>query len=103
MPTVRRGKQQFQGVFNEMWTVKETLNLAAAADSGFAAADVTVPGVRKGDMVLGVTVNVDITDGVLSASVPTADTVTIVLTNDSGSEINLATADYKILVGRPDF
>lgn len=53
--TVKRDKKQFQGMFNEMWTVIATAafdtNIGADAGEEFA---LTVPGVILGDMVLGV-------------------------------------------------
>ena len=67
-----RGDRQFQGTFSDMWFVTETaLNFAnAATGSGtFATADLTVPGVALGDMVLGLSMGVDTVDAAIVGNV----------------------------------
>ena len=53
--TVVQGEKQFQGIFDEMWTVTCTAafdtNVAADAGEEFALA---VAGVALGDMVIGI-------------------------------------------------
>lgn len=103
MATVQRGTQQFQGVFSEFWTVKETVNFAnAAVGSGtFASADVTVPGVALGDAVGFISAGVDTVDGVIGGAVTAANTVTLTLMNNSAGAIDLASTTLKFVVGRP--
>ena len=105
MATVFQGKQQLQGIFNEMWAVTETVDFAnAATGSGtFASVDVTVPNVALGDMLLGVSVGVDTIDGVIYGAVTAANTVTLTLLNNSGGAINLASTTCKFIVGRPSW
>ena len=105
MATVFQGKQQLQGIFNEMWAVTETVDFAnAATGSGtFASVDVTVPNVALGDMLVAVSVGVDTIDGVIYGAVTAANTVTLTLLNNSGGAINLASTTCKFIVGRPSW
>ena len=103
MATVIQGKQQLPGVFDEMWLVTETVNFGnAATGSGtFASADVTVPNVALGDIVIGVSVSVDTVDGVIAGAVTAANTVTLTLLNNSAGAIDLVSTTCKFIVGRP--
>ena len=105
MTTVFQGKQQLQGIFNEMWAVTETVDFAnAATGSGtFASVDVTVPNVALGDIVMGVSAGVDTVDGVIAGAVTAANTVTLTLLNNSAGAINLASTTCKFIVGRPSW
>lgn len=105
MATVIQGKQQLQGIFNEMWAVTETVDFAnAATGSGtFASVDVTVPNVALGDMLVAVSVGVDTIDGVIYGAVTAANTVTLTLLNNSAGAINLASTTCKFIVGRPSW
>ena len=103
MATVFQGKQQLQGIFNEMWAVTETVDFAnAATGSGtFASVDVTVPNVALGDIVMGVSAGVDTVDGVIAGAFTAANTVTLTLLNNSAGAIDLASTTCKFVVGRP--
>ena len=105
MATVIQGKQQLQGIFNEMWAVTETVDFAnAATGSGtFASVDVTVPNVARGDIVIGVSMGVDTVDGVVQGAVTAANVVTLTLLNNSAGAINLASTTCKFIVGRPSW
>lgn len=99
-----RGNKQFQGAFTEMWAVTETaLNFAnAATGSGtFATADLTVPGVALGDMVIGLSMGVDTVDAAVVGAVTAANTVTVTLLNNTAGAVDLASTTCKFLVGRP--
>lgn len=102
---VNRGRSQFQGIFNEMWTVSETVNFGnAATGSGtFASADVTVPGVALGDIVLGVSAGVDTVDTVIAGAVTAANTVTLTVLNNTAAGVDLASTTLKFVVARPAF
>ena len=105
MAKVFQGKQQLQGIFNEMWAVTETVDFAnAATGSGtFASVDVTVPNVALGDIVIGVSMGVDTVDGVVQGAVTAANVVTLTLLNNSAGAINLASTTCKFVVGRPSW
>lgn len=105
MATVFQGKQQLQGIFNEMWAVTETVDFAnAATGSGtFASVDVTVPNVALGDIVIGVSMGVDTVDGAIVGAVTAANVVTLTLLNNSAGAINLASTTCKFIVGRPSW
>lgn len=104
--TVKQGKEQFQGLFSEMWAVKDTaLDFGAAATGSgtFASVDVTVPGVAIGDVVFGISVGVDTTDAVIGGAVTAADTVTLTLLNNTAGAVDLASTTGKFFVGRFNF
>jgi len=105
MAKVFQGKQQLQGIFNEMWAVTETVNFAnAATGSGtFASVDVTVPNVALGDIVLGISMGVDTVDGAIVGAVTAANVVTLTLLNNSAGAIDLASTTCKFVVGRPSW
>ena len=103
MATVFQGKQQLQGIFNEMWMVTETVNFGAAATGSgtFASVDVTVPNVAIGDIVMGISTGVDTVDGAVVGAVTAAKTVTLTLLNNSAGAIDLVSTTCKFIVGRP--
>ncbi len=105
MATVIQSKQQLQGMFNEMWLVTETVDFGnAATGSGtFASVDVTVPGVALGDIVLGVSVGVDVVDAAIKGAVTAANVVTLTLLNNTAGAVDLASTTAKFAVGRPNW
>jgi hypothetical protein len=102
---VSKGRSQFQGLFSEMWAVSETVDFAnAATGSGtFASADVTVPGVALGDIVMGISAGVDTVDTVIGGAVTAANTVTLTVLNNTAGAVNLASTTLKFVVARPAF
>ncbi len=102
---VSQGRSQFQGLFSEMWAVSETVDFAnAATGSGtFASADVTVPGVALGDIVMGISAGVDTVDTVIGGAVTAANTVTLIVLNNTAGAVNLASTTLKFVVARPAF
>ncbi len=104
MATVKRGQhRQFQGAFSDTWTIKDTFNFGSIADGNEEVTAVTVSGVELGDMVLGAAANVDVADLALTANVTGTAQVTFQLNNNTGGAIDLATAQYTALVGRPNW
>lgn len=104
MATVKRGQhRQFQGAFSDTWTIKDTFNFGSIADGNEEVTAITVSGVELGDMVLGAAANVDVADLALTANVTATAQVTFQLNNNTGGAIDLATAQYTALVGRPNW
>jgi len=103
MATVIQGTQQFQGAFSEMWLVTETVNFGAAATGSgtFASVDVTVPGVARGDIVLGVSMGVDTVDAVVAGAATATNVITLTLLNNTAGAVDLASTTCKFIVGRP--
>lgn len=107
-PTYSSARAQFQGLFSEMWTVKASItDTDAILATDTLLLSLTVPGVALGDMVVGISVSADLSDGtdqiVLSASVSAANTVSVQLTADVGAfdADALNAAVVRILIGRP--
>lgn len=110
---VVQSKQQFQGLFNEMWTVKGTVSdQDALSDDVSAEITLTIPGVALGDMVMGVSFTKSQADAnasfVADAFVSAANTVILKLTNidattDAYDADTLNDGYYRILIGRPNW
>ena len=73
----------------------------AMALGGSEALEITVEGAALGDFVLS-SLSIDLTDLSLSGAVTAADTVTLVLSNNSGGSINLGAAvAYCMVIKKP--
>ena len=104
MATVKRGQhRQFQGAFSDTWTIKDTFNFGSIADGNEEVTAITVSGVALGDMIIGAAASVDVADLDLTAHVTGTDQVTFQVNNSTGGAIDLATAEYTALVGRPNW
>ena len=78
-----------------------TWNPASIADGDEEATDVTVTGARLGDFVL-VSFSLDVLDLVLDAQVTSANTVTCVLSNNTGGAVDLGSGTvYVKLIRNP--
>ena len=75
----------------------ETFDAGSVDDGNEVTKEITVTGAVLGDFVL-VSYSIDVTDLEYSGQVTTADTVTTVLSNNTGSAIDLASATVRALV-----
>jgi len=78
---------------------ESTVNFASVADADTDGTDVTVQGAALGDMVLGISLAVDVVDLNVTADVTAANTVTVSLGNNTGGAVDLASTTVRILVG----
>lgn len=111
--SVKRQREQFQGLFSEMWLVKATWSdQDAVADDVSVTVTLTVPGVALGDaIIVPPTMNVSLlsTGQVdLYAYVSAANTVSVKLTNIDETTDALAADAFngktmKFVVGRPSW
>lgn len=94
---------QFRALFDQMWAVEVTaLDFASVANQAQSAAtSVTVAGVALGDAILFVTGSVDTSAIDMVASISAANTLKLSVSNLSGGAVDLASATFKILIGRP--
>jgi hypothetical protein len=92
---------QFQRLFEVVGAGAFTVDMGnAATGSGtFAVAQITVPGAALGDFVL-VSPAVDVVDAAVVGNVTAANTVDLVLLNNTAGAVNLASAQYNIVVLR---
>jgi len=79
-------------------TGSKTHDFADTADGARATTTVTVTGAALGDFVVGVSLSIDAGGGVLHGYVSAADTVTVVLLNETGGALNLASGTLRVLV-----
>ena len=100
---VKEGREQFGGVFSKVWAAKGTINFAEVADGDEAVDTIAVPGVALGDVVIGISASIDVEDMTLVAAVTGSNEVTVQVLNNTGGAINLASAVYKVIVGRTIF
>lgn len=107
-PTIVQARTQFQGAFDNMWTVKATItdsDAITATDTMRIA--LTVPGVALGDMVIGRSITNDLSDGtdqcIFDAYVTAANTVNLQFTADVGAyaDNDLTNAVVRLLIVRP--
>lgn len=99
-----RGKQQFQGLFNEVLTGRFVIDMSAdIADGAGTTFVVTVPGAAVGDFVETAWV-ADYLDVTVTAYVQAANTVEIRVQNESGSALTTPTATevWRVVVKKPN-
>lgn len=111
--TSAQAKEQWQGLFNEMWAVTGSVgDQDAIADDVSVDLTLTVPGVALGDMVVGVAFSKSLADAnsslIASAFVSDANTVVLKLTNiddaaDAYDADTLTGGTFKLLIGRPNW
>ena len=73
-----------------------TWDPGSIANGSFEAKDITVTGAALGDYAIA-SFSLDVTDLQMSANVTAANTVTVVLTNNTGSAVNLASGTVRAL------
>ena len=75
-----------------------TLDPASVADQEELATDVTVTGAVLGDFVSDVSCSVDVEDLGMTAAVTSADTVTVVLVNNTTGAVDLGSCTFRVQV-----
>lgn len=76
----------------------KTHDFANVVDGARASTTVTVTGAALGDYVVGVSLSIDVAGGVLHGYVSAANTVTVVLLNETGADLNLASGTLRVRV-----
>ena len=110
-PIVKRGNNQFQGLFTDMWVVTiPVTDQDAIADDVSVTLTATVGGVALGDLVLFAGFNKAQSDAnasvALDCFVSAANTLTVKLTNiddatDAYDADTLTGGNLKVVIGRP--
>lgn len=90
-------------MFSNIWVAKGTIDFAEIADGDEAVDTIAVPGVALGDLVIGVSASITVADLTVTAFVSAADVVTVSVANNTGGAINLASAVFKVVVGKTVF
>jgi hypothetical protein len=96
----RRGTDQFRGLFSDTFSVVATLNASSLADTAGETNTIAVPGVKLGDIVLNVSMGVDISGISVTPYVSAADVVSIRFQNESGGTLDLASTTVRCVVVR---
>jgi hypothetical protein len=100
----RRGSEQFQGIFSDIWMVTYAESANIAPTTGIdAVSTVAVPGVALGDLVLAVGCSVSSNSMTITANVTAANEVKVTWANNTAGTITLTTPSVKFLVARPNF
>lgn len=89
--------KELHDMFTGMLSATDTWDPASISDTDAASNDVTVTGASLGDFVM-VSCSLDVEDLVLDAQVTAADTVTVVLANNTGGAVDLGSATFNIRV-----
>jgi hypothetical protein len=98
--TARRGNDQFRGLFSDTWSVIATLNASSLVDGAGETNTIAVPGVLLGDIVLGVSMGVDLAGITVTPYVSAANVVSIRFQNESGGTLDLASTTVECVVVR---
>jgi len=98
--TARRGNDQFRGLFSDTWSVSATLNASSLTDGTGETNTIAVPGVALGDIVLNISMGVDVSGISITPYVSAADVVSIRFQNESGGMLDLASTTVKCVVVR---
>ena len=96
----RRGTDQFRGLFSDTFSVVATLNASSLADGVGETNTIAVPGVNLGDIVMNVSMGVDISGISVTPYVSAADVVSIRFQNESGGTLDLASTTVRCVVVR---
>lgn len=83
-----------EGVFVHVATIDPS-NMADGADT---TEELTVPGVRIGDSVVGIVPGVDMDEITVTGYITADDTVELQFVNESGGAVNLGESDWTIVV-----
>ena len=98
--TSRRGNDSFRGVFSDTWSVSATLNASSLADGDGETNTIAVAGVKLGDIVMNISLGVDVSGISITPYVSAADVVSIRFQNESGGALDLASTTVKCVVVR---
>jgi hypothetical protein len=98
---VKRGNEQFGGLWGPIWAVTATIDADNLADAAGDTDTVAVNGVALGDQVLSISFGVDTAGITVTAWVSAANVVSIRFQNESGGAVNLGSTTVKLVVGRP--
>ena len=98
--TVRAGNDQFRGLYTNTFLVRATLDADTLADGAGDTDTVAVPVFDLGDMVLSASLAVDVAGLIVTAYVSAANVVSIRFQNETGAEVNLASATLRLVVVR---
>lgn len=85
------------GELDNILTASKTWDAGSIDDGNEEALEIDVSGVALGDFVL-CSLDVDVADLVLSGAVTAADTVTLILANNTGGAVDLASTTANVMV-----
>jgi hypothetical protein len=97
---VKQGREQLGGVFSNIWVARGTIDFGSIADGDEAVDTIAVPGVALGDVVIGVSASITVADLTVTAFVSAANVVTVCAANNTGGAVDLASAVFKVVVGK---
>ena len=98
--TARRGNDQFRGLFSDTWSVTATLDASSLVDGAGETNTIAVPGVALGDIVLNLSMGVDLAGLTVTPYVSVANVVSIRFQNESTATVNLASTTVRCVVVR---
>ena len=98
--TSRRGNDQFRGLFSDTWSVTATLNASSLSDGVGETNTIAVPGVALGDIVMNISMGVDVSGISITSYVSASGVVSIRFQNESGGALDLASTTVKCVVVR---
>jgi len=106
-----RQREQFNGLFSEMWKVRATIDdQDAVAATAIGEWDLSIDGIALGDIVLFSSINLDLDDGTdqaltVQAHVSAAGVMTVQVAADNAefAADAINTAVFRAVIGRPNW
>jgi len=96
----RRGTDTFRGLFSDTFSVVATLNASSLADGAGETNTIAVPGVKLGDIVLNVSMGLDVSGISVTPYVSAADTVSIRFQNETTGTLDILSTTVRCVVVR---
>ena len=98
---VKKGRAQFQGIFDNIFLVKITIDLPSISSNGSYTEIVTVPGVTTYDMVLGVSSNADNEGLSRLVHIGASNSLHFEVHNGTGGPVDLPECIFYVVIGSP--
>ena len=98
---IRKGRAQFQGIFDNIFLVKVTIDLPSISSNGSYTEIVAVPGVTTYDMVLGVSSNADNEGLSRLVHVNSNNSLHFEVHNGTGGPVDLPECIFYVVIGSP--
>jgi len=96
----RRRTDTYRGLFSDTFFVVAPLNASSLADGAGETNTIAVPGVKLGDIVMNISMGVDVSGISITPYVSAADVVSIRFQNESGGTLDLASTTVRCVVVR---
>lgn len=92
---------QFRGLFKTIIELEAVYNPGSVGSNASVQDNLTVPGVELGDMLIGMSLDIDVQDLHITGDVTAADVFTMNLVNATAGAVDLGQCNLHVIIGRP--